>query len=82
MPRTPLPAAPQIAEGSREGRSSTRKQSLEAIPSKERGVKAAAAVLAAAMKPHAAMSEWGVTEDQLKYYLKKLLDAGQPDLRS
>ena len=82
MPRTPLPAVPPLAEGSRERRSSGGKQSLEAVSSKERGIKAAAAVLSSSMSADAAMSEWGVTVDQLKYYQQKLLDAGQPDLRA
>ena len=58
MPRQALPAVPAVEESRLRTRTTSGKQSMAAIPSKERGVQAASAVLAGRLDKASAMQEY------------------------
>ena len=81
MPRQALPAAPPVEESRLRSAPRTGKLHMLAIPSKERGVMAAREVLQGTRNRASAQEHFLVTNDQLRYWEKKLLEQGLPDKR-
>lgn len=76
MPRQPLSVHAEVLEDRLRVRTIQGPQPITTIPSRERGVRAAAAVLSGDCSSAQALQQYQVTSDSLKHFKKKLLEQG------
>ena len=82
MASSASPAPVGVVEGRLRARTTEGKRSLGELSDKERGLKAASAVLAGELSLARAMDLYMVSGSVLRYYRKKLVSSGMPDKSS